>query len=131
MTQNPWIKIVSLSAMLTACAATEPLPLSTAARRDEAKGKQQQLNFQLASGIYRCELGQNIEIQRDLRNEDQIALRWQGNRHTLQRYDSTSGLPRYEDRKNGLLWIDLPWKSVLIDVNNGRSLASECKADKG
>jgi hypothetical protein len=113
-----------LAAMVAACATTESP--SAAATRQDGKG-QKQLKFQLASGVYRCESDQRVEVERDSRNADVIQLSWQGNRHTLQRYDSKSGLPRYEDRQNGLLWIDLPWKSVLMDVNSGRPLANECK----
>lgn len=87
----------------------------------------QQLDFQLASGVYGCELGQKLEIQRTAK---QIEVNWQGKSHTLLRYDSASGLPRYEDRQNGLLWIDLPWKGVLMDVRSGRPLANECTAQR-
>ena len=78
--------------------------------------------------MYRCESGQQVEIQR---NAADIGVSWQGSRHTLRRYDSESGLPRFEDRDSGLTWIDLPWKIVLMDRRSGRPLANECKADKG
>ncbi|MBL8415839.1 MAG: hypothetical protein JNM42_15505, partial [Propionivibrio sp.] len=113
MTLDRLITLTALSGMLAACSTTGSQQTTDAARQVSAKGRQnQQLKFQLASGVYRCELGQSVEIQR---NANLIELNWQGNRHTLQRYDSSSGLPRYEDRQNGLLWIDLPWKSVLMD----------------
>lgn len=120
--------LAALCALLGACATSEPAPVTAAARPAGAKGKPQQLNFKLVSGTYRCELGQRIEIERNARHADLINLSWQGSRHTLQRADSNSGLPRYEDRQSGLLWIDLPWKSVLMDANSGRPLANECKA---
>jgi len=125
MTLDRLIALTALSGVLAACSTTGSQSATSADRQNGAKGRQnQQLKFQLASGVYRCELGQSVEIQR---NANLIELNWQGNRHTLQRYDSSSGLPRYEDRQNGLLWIDLPWKSVLMDSNNGRPLANECK----
>jgi len=134
MTLDPLIKlfvltaVTALTGMLTACSTTGSQQASDATRQNGAKGCQnQQLKFQLANGVYRCELGQSVEIQRNARNANLIELNWQGSRHTLQRYDSSSGLPRYEDRQKGLLWIDLPWKSVLMDSNNGRPLANECK----
>lgn len=122
------VALAALSAMLSACVTTEPLPANALAR-DEG-GNDRQLNFRLASGVYGCEFGLKVEIQRDVRNANSIELKWQGNRHTLQRYESASGLPRYEDRKNGLLWIDLPWKSVLMDTVSGRPLANECKVTR-
>lgn len=129
---NGWKKsVVALSvlcAMLTACGTTTERQAASASARSEGANAQQQLNFQLASGIYRCEFGESVGIQRDVRDANLIELNWQGNRYLLQRYDSSSGLPRYEDRLNGLLWIDLPWKSLLMDVNSGRPLANECKA---
>ena len=132
MTSDRLIGLFALAVlpwMLTACATTEPQAATAAARHEDVRGtEQKQLKLQLASGVYRCELGQKVEIQRDAQNANRIKLNWHGNRHTLQRYDSASGLPRYEDRNNGLLWIDLPWKSVLMDANSGRPLANECKA---
>ena len=116
------ITLTAISALLTACAT----PQTTAPARQE--GARQQLKLKLASGAYRCEENQRIDVERDSRDARSITLNWQGHRHTLLRYDSNSGLPRYEDRENGLLWIDLPWKSVLMDVRNGRPLANGCKA---
>jgi hypothetical protein len=125
--------VIAFSSLLAACATTAPQPstasgTAAAAGRDSAR---QQLSLKLASGVYRCDENLRVEIQRDPRRADSITLGWQGRRHTLQRYDSESGLPRYEDRQNGLLWIDLPWKSVLMDLRNERPLANECKAARG
>ena len=126
------IVLLTLLAALNACGTAEKHPASVVAHQDGIKGVQQkQLSFQLASGVYRCEQGQTIEVFRDARNANLIELNWQSSRYSLQRYDSASGLPRFEDRKNGLLLIDLPWKSVLMDINSGQPLANECKAARG
>lgn len=127
-------KLYALAALLllSACATTEGPPAASAARKEPSgKKRVEQLDFKLASGIYRCEMGKKVEIQRDARNANSIKLTWQGNYRTLQRYDSTSGLPRYEDRQNGLVWIDLPWKSVLMDTKTDTPLANECKPARG
>ena len=107
-------------------------PVASLSHRENNQGNpQKQLNFVLSSGVYRCELGKKIEIQRDARNPDSVKLDWQGGRYTMHRRDSTSGLPRYEDTKSGLVWIDLPWKSVLLDANSGHPLVNDCKAVSG
>ena len=113
--------LVSACAIIAACSTTGPT--STTANKGKANPPQQ-LDFKLASGTYSCEQGQRIDIQR---SPNQIKINWQGSRHTLQRYDSSSGLPKFEDRQNGLMWIDLPWKGVLMDTNSGRLLVNECK----
>ena len=129
MKTTTYLSILIVMSMLTASATTDGQPATSAPRKESSSNKQpQQLKFKLASGTYRCELGKKVEIQRDARNPDSIKVSWQGKRHTLQRYDSTSGLPRYEDRQNGLVWIDLPWKSVLMDSKTGSPIANECKA---
>jgi len=120
------IIITVLGTMLPACLTTAPQPAAPV-RQPAVRSEGQQLKFQLASGVYRCEAGRRVQVQRDAINSNLIELGWQGQRRTLLRYDSTSGLPRYEDRQNGLLWIDLPWKSVLMDARTGQPLANECK----
>lgn len=123
--------LTALTGMLASCATTEHHQPSAAARQEGSKvapAKQQQLKYQLASGLYGCEFGETLEIKHLAGTANLIQVSWQGKSHTLQRYDSYSGLPRYEDRDNGLLWIELPWKGVLMDVNSGRPLANECKA---
>lgn len=118
------IALSILSALLASCATTDSSSKTGAAGQPRSNGNQQ-LQLRLASGAYACESGQSIKVQREA---ELIDISWHGQHHTLRRYDSSSGLPRYEDRKNGLLWIDLPWKSVLMDSNTGRPLANECKA---
>ena len=126
---TPLVALITVSCLLAACATTTPPPPTTTASGQG--GARSQLKLNLASGVYRCDENQRVEIQRDPRRTEVITLNWQGQRRTLQRYDSESGLPRYEDRENGLLWIDLPWKSVLMDLRNERPLANECKASRG
>ena len=124
MALNRFIKpfiLITICEIMGACTTTEQ---TSALTNTHQMGAPQQLKFQLSSGVYSCELGHRIDIQR---SANLIKINWLGTSHTLQRYDSASGLPRYENRKNGLLWIDLPWKGVLMDTNSGQPLANECK----
>lgn len=129
---HAFLCVAALLSFLGGCASTSNAPDQPVATKASAASRQpEQLNFKLASGTYRCELGKKVEVRRDANKPNQISIDWQGKRRSLQRYDSTSGLPRYEDRENGLVWIDLPWKSVLMDAKTGSPLANECKAARG
>lgn len=86
-----------------------------------------QLDFNLDSGLYHCEWGLRVDVLRDAASRDRIHIGWNGGRYQLDRDPSFSGLPRFEDRTNGLVWIDLPWKGVLLDGKTQKPLANECK----
>ena len=128
------VSIAILPIVLAGCALFEQRPPSVVAvPQPGITSEGGQLQIPLGSGVYFCELGRSVLVRRNEKNTRMIELDWQGvlfrsgKRRTLLRYDSSSGLPRYEDRQNGLLWIDLPWKSVLMNARTGQPLANECK----
>lgn len=84
------------------------------------------LDFKLATGTYRCEAGMHVEVARDPASPDRMQINWNGKSHALVRDSSASGLPRYQEKVGGLVWIDLPWKGVLLDGRTHKPIASEC-----
>jgi membrane-bound lysozyme inhibitor of c-type lysozyme MliC len=121
----------TLGALLLAACSTytaQPPASSASAGVINAPGDASpQLAFKLASGTYRCEYGAQVEVRRDARDPNLIRVGWQGASYPMHRNASSSGLPRYEDAASGLVWIDLPWKSVLLDSRSGKPLVSECR----
>lgn len=89
-----------------------------------------QLEFDLASGEYACDHGLTVGVQRFATDDtlQRIQLAWNGAHYLLERDRSFSGLPRFEDAASGLVWIDLPWKGVLLDGRTQKPLANECRA---
>lgn len=125
MFRLPYASPLIAALLLAACAT--PAPQSTPGVVDVPGDPSPQLSFKLASGTYRCEHGAQVEVQRDDRNPSLMQVGWKGVRYPLRRNPSSSGLPRYEDPASGLVWIDLPWKSVLLDGKSGTPLVSECR----
>jgi len=114
----------ALLALTLALAACETQPKAPPAPRNA------QLELKLASGNYRCEQGLRVQIERETRDRVnyRINLGWNGNNYRLERNFSYSGLPRFEDAESGLVWIDLPWKGMLLDGKTNKPLANECRA---
>jgi len=113
-----------LPLMMAACSTTS-VPEATVVEAP-APDEPQQMEFKLASGRYDCDAGEVVYVQRNARDHNRVDVRWQGRRAALERNPSVSGLPRFENPGSGLVWIDLPWKSYLLDQKSGRPLASEC-----
>ncbi len=113
--------LIAATLALSAC-ETPPKPPPAA--------RNAQLEMKLASGNYRCEQGLRVKVERETRNQVnyRINIVWNSSNYRLERDYSYSGLPRFEDKANGLVWIDLPWKGMLLDGTNGKPLANECRA---
>lgn len=111
-------------ALLSACTAPLAPPVAESGAPAVDNG---QLAFTLASGTYYCDQGARVEVHRDASALHRISIGWTGRQFELERNLSHSGLPRYEDPASGLVWIDLPWKSVLLDGQRNKPLASECR----
>jgi hypothetical protein len=112
---------------LNACAVLQA-PDVTAGGGSTAQGGQ--FEFALPSGDYRCERGERLHLQREVADaiNHRIQLDWNGGQYPLVRDPSYSGLPRFEDSASGLVWIDLPWKGLLLDGRSQKPLANECRA---
>lgn len=119
-----------LSLSLPACASPNPAASTNTAEGSGYQHRNGQLDFELSSGDYACDHGLRVGVQREIQEQvnHRLKIVWQGSHYELARDLSYSGLPRFEDTGSGLVWIDLPWKSVLLDGKTQKPLANECRA---
>jgi membrane-bound inhibitor of C-type lysozyme len=81
-----------------------------------------------SSTEFNCEHGNKLTIYRNAEDDKHIALRWNKRLLRLTRVATTTGANRFENGKNGWVWIDIPAKGMLLDSKKGRQLANECKS---
>lgn len=74
-----------------------------------------------------CELGNKLTIYSNTNDDQEIALQWNKRLHRMTRVSTTTGAHRFENAKDGLVWIGIPAKGMLLDSKKGKQLANECK----
>lgn len=76
---------------------------------------------------FKCDQNDKITIYRNVADDSHIALRWNKKLLRLKRVSTTTGANRFENKKNGWVWIDIPTKGMLLDSKKGQQLANECR----
>jgi membrane-bound inhibitor of C-type lysozyme len=76
---------------------------------------------------YDCELGNKIVTYVNPGDEKYLAIRWKDKIQRLRRVGTTTGANRFENKKYGLVWINIPSKAMLLDSKKGQQLANECR----
>jgi len=82
----------------------------------------------LEETTFDCELGNKLTIYQSPHDSQQIALRWNKRLHEMTRVITSTGANRFESPQQGLVWIGIPAKGMLLDSKKGRQLANECKS---
>ena len=77
---------------------------------------------------YNCALGDKVTIFSNANDDKHIALRWNKRLMRLTRVDTSTGANRFENRRQGIVWIGIPAKGILLDSKKGQQLANECKS---
>ena len=81
---------------------------------------------QLVTGDFNCELGNKVELRMDGRATDGATLVWKGNSYMMNPVGTTTGAVRLENKSEGLVWIQIPAKSMLLNSKIGQQLANGC-----
>jgi hypothetical protein len=78
-------------------------------------------------GSFICALGDKIDVLGDVGSAESIKLVWKGKSYSLTSVETSTGAVRYEDKKNGYVWIQIPQKSMLLNSKTGRQVANDCQ----
>lgn len=119
-----------LPATAQAAATSTEQPRSAQAKKKQAELHEDDKTPDISASTpidYQCELGNKVTIYRNAGDDNSIALRWKNRLLRLMRVPTTTGAHRFENGRNGLVWIDIPAKGLLLDSKKGRPLVQDCK----
>lgn len=77
-------------------------------------------------GDSQCEFGQRISLRPHPSLPGRFLLEHRGLKHVLTPLPTTTGVVRLEERRTGLVWLQVPVKSMLMDGKKGQRVADNC-----
>ena len=83
---------------------------------------------QVQTGRFPCELGQSIDLKEVAGELGHYTLSLKGRVYAMVPMVSQTGAIMLEDAKNGLKWIQLSNKSMLLNSKLGQRMADECQS---
>ena len=78
------------------------------------------------TGTATCEFDQQITLAAVAAKPGHFTLTHKKASYTLVPQETTSGAVRLEDKKSGLVWIQIPAKSMLMNTKLGQRVADVC-----
>lgn len=73
-----------------------------------------------------CEFGHKVQVVEHPSLPGRFLLEYRGIKHVLTPQPTTTGVVRLEDRRTGMIWLQVPVKSMLMDGRRGQRLADNC-----
>ncbi|WP_240162428.1 hypothetical protein [Glaciimonas sp. PAMC28666] len=117
--------VVVITGLLAACGSSVPLN-DTRSPAAELPGLGKVVaSPSLTTGQFSCELGNRVEIALD--GSSGASMTWKGSKYAMVPVSTTTGAVRFENRASGMVWIQIPAKSMLLNTKQGAQLANECR----
>jgi hypothetical protein len=78
-------------------------------------------------GSAQCDAGHEVTLTPVTGKEGHFTLQHRKAKYTLVPEETTTGAVRLEDKKAGIVWIQIPSKSMLMNAKLGQRVADGCK----
>lgn len=73
-----------------------------------------------------CEFGSKVQVVEHPTLAGRFLLEYRGIKHVLTPQPTSTGVVRLEDKRTGMIWLQVPVKSMLMDSKRGQRLADNC-----
>jgi len=77
-------------------------------------------------GSKTCAMGRSVRIEADAQEPGFFHLSTERQRYRLRPVETSTGAIRLEDRAQGVVWLQLANKSILLNQRQGRRLLDDC-----
>lgn len=79
------------------------------------------------TGVADCDQGQQVKLTPVAGQTGHFKLEYKKTSYTLVPEETTTGAVRLEDKKAGIVWLQIPSKSMLMNAKIGQRVADGCK----
>jgi hypothetical protein len=120
---------VSIAAPLGAVAADKSTkPAAHPAQQHVAALSADQLNTadRVLVGQSRCEFDQSVNVAAVPNQKGWFNVEYKGKSYLMAPESTTTGAVRLEDKKNGMMWLQIANKSMLMNSKIGQRMVDNC-----
>ena len=104
-------------------AAALALAIETAQAINQA---QLDIAARVLTGKADCEFNQSVDVQAFEGRPGQFKVGYKNARYTMTPAETTTGAVRLEDKKAGVMWLQIPSKSMLMNSKLGQRMVDAC-----
>jgi hypothetical protein len=78
------------------------------------------------TGANDCEFNQQVEVKPASEKPGYFNVAYKGKTYVMAPEPTTTGAVRLEDKKNGVMWLQIANKSMLMNAKAGRRMVDSC-----
>jgi hypothetical protein len=87
---------------------------------------QLEIASRVMTGNAKCEFDQQVSVQPLDGKPGHFKVGFKNATYTMVPQETTTGAVRLEDRKNGIVWIQIPAKSMMLNQKIGQRMVDSC-----
>ena len=119
---------LSIAAPLSAVANDKTKQAAKPAAQQQAALSDDQLNTadRVLTGQSRCEFDQSVNVAAVPNQKGWFNVEYKGKSYLMAPESTTTGAVRLEDKKNGMMWLQIANKSMLMNSKIGQRMVDNC-----
>ncbi|WP_280155190.1 hypothetical protein [Piscinibacter sp. XHJ-5] len=93
---------------------------------EQITANQLEIASRVLTGEAKCEFDQKVNVQPLDGKPGHFKVAFKNATYTMVPQETTTGAVRLEDKKNGIVWIQIPAKSMMLNQKIGQRMVDSC-----